>query len=74
MGGPVLDLPVERIQAVARQARPGQGVVTVLLAVFYALGWLAGAAVNALAWAWAGVRVGWQDARKNATATTRQAG
>lgn len=57
-------VPVEEISAQARQVRPGVAVLTVIAAVFFGAGWLAGMAVLAVAWAAIAVREGWREARK----------
>jgi hypothetical protein len=59
-----LTIPVERIGDKARTAEPGKVLLTVLVAVLYVPGWVAGKLWLALAWAGAAVMVGWQDARR----------
>jgi hypothetical protein len=59
-------VPVDEITAQARQARPGRAVLTVIAAVFFGIGWLAGRMVFALAWCAVAVKVGWQEGRGNA--------
>jgi uncharacterized membrane protein YedE/YeeE len=60
-------VPLDRIDARARQARPGRAVLTVIAAVLFGLGWLAykACALSWLAVAWCGAAVaeGWQSAR-----------
>jgi uncharacterized membrane protein YedE/YeeE len=60
-------IPLDRIEARARQARPGRAVLVVIASLLFGLGWLAYRAC-ALAWlalAWCGSAVieGWQTAK-----------
>lgn len=57
-----LTLPIERIEERARAADPRRVLLTVLLAVPFVLGWLAGRAWLALAYVWSAVIAGWQAA------------
>ncbi len=61
-------IDIERIDAEARRIDIGRGVLTLIAALFYALGWLLGKAVlvtvTAVAWSIAAARIGWQDAHK----------
>ena len=59
-------IPVEEISAQARQARPARAVLTVIAAVFFGLGWLAGRSVLAVSWAAVAVREGWREGRQGA--------
>jgi uncharacterized membrane protein YdjX (TVP38/TMEM64 family) len=63
-------VPVDRITAEARAAHPGRVLLTLIAGVLYGLGWLtaktAAVAWLALAWSFAAVKVGWQDARRPA--------
>ena len=56
-------VPVDQIEVEATQIRPGRGLRTLLIGVFYAIGWTAGKASVAGRLAMAGVRRGWKDAR-----------
>jgi uncharacterized membrane protein YedE/YeeE len=60
-------IPLDRIEARARHARPGRAVLVVVASVLFGLGWLAfkACAVTWLAAAWCGSAVieGWQTAR-----------
>lgn len=61
----VLDrVPVDEITEGARRVHLGRVVLTVLAAVLFAVGWLAGAACMAIAWAGIAIRVGWRQARR----------
>jgi hypothetical protein len=61
-------VPVDRITAEAREAHPGRALLTLIAGVLYGLGWLAAKTVAvlwlAVAWSFAAVKVGWQDARR----------
>lgn len=56
-------VPVEEIATRAHQARPGRIFVTVILGVFFLLGWLAGKAWYGLADCAVAVRLGWEHGR-----------
>lgn len=56
-------VPVDRIQAEAREIQFARTVLTVFAAVLYAVGWIAGKAWGTVAWSIAAVKVGWQEAR-----------
>lgn len=60
-------VPLDRIEARARQAHPGRVLLTVIAAALFGLGWLAckTCAVTWLAVAWCGSAVieGWQTAK-----------
>lgn len=57
-------VPIARITDAAQQVRVGAALLTLLLAPFYVLGWLAGKGVLALAFLAAAVKIGWNDSRK----------
>jgi hypothetical protein len=57
-------VPVDEIGAQARDARPGRAVLTVIAAVFFALGWCAARAVLCVAWCCVAVREGWREGRR----------
>lgn len=59
-------VPVDEITAEARQSHPGRTLLTVIAAVFYLIGWLAGRTVLAVAWCATAVKVGWQEGRRGA--------
>lgn len=66
----VLDrVPVDEITEQARQVHLGRVVLTVLAAVLFSVGWLAGALFMSLAWAGSAVRVGWRQARRGDVGT-----
>lgn len=66
----VLDrVPVDEITEQARQVHLGRVVLTVLAAVLFSVGWLAGAVFMALAWSGTAVKVGWLDARRRDAAS-----
>lgn len=56
-------IPVDQLREQARQVRPGHGVVTVIAAVFVALGWTIGAIVTGLAFAGVCSRYGYWRGR-----------
>ena len=65
----VLDrVPVDRITAEAREIDLARTILSVLAAVLFVIGWLAGKTVGlvlgVVAWSFAAVKVGWQDARR----------
>lgn len=72
----VLDrVPLDEISTEARQVDAGKVALTVLAAVLYAIGWVAGKVFTIVArilvlvvrgavWAGVAVKVGWNDARK----------
>lgn len=60
----VLDrVPVDEITEQARQVHFGRVLLTVFAAVFFAAGWVAGAAFMAVAWCGTAVKVGWVEGR-----------
>lgn len=66
----VLDrVPVDDITEQARQVHFGRVLLTVLAAVFFAIGWLAGAVFMAIAWCGTAVKVGWLEARRRNVAS-----
>ena len=58
----------ERIALEARELRPLRTLITVISAIFWMVGWLAGGLVRglwfAVAWMWAAAVVGFRDAQK----------
>jgi uncharacterized protein (DUF697 family) len=61
----VLDrVPVDEITAEARQVDVGRALLSVFGLVFFAVGWLAGSAVTAVAWCGLAVKAGWLEARR----------
>lgn len=58
-----LSIPVDRIGEKAQTLAPGKVLLTVLIAILYVPGWVAGKLWLALAWMGTAVMVGWQDAR-----------
>jgi hypothetical protein len=68
----VLDaVPLERIQAEARQVHLGRALLTLLIGVFWLLGWLAGKATLGLAFCWAAAKVGFTEARSTGEVVPR---
>lgn len=66
----VLDrVPVDDITEQAQQVHFGRVLLTVFAAVFFAIGWLAGAAFMAIAWCGTAVKVGWLEARRRNVAS-----
>ncbi|MGH3859219.1 hypothetical protein [Actinokineospora sp.] len=64
----VLDrVPVDQITAEARQVDAGRVVLSMIAAVFFAVGWTAGTAVTAAAWCCLAVKAGWLEARPRHT-------
>jgi hypothetical protein len=57
-------VPTERIHAEARQVQVGRGLLTMLVGVFWLLGWLAGKASLAVRIVMVASREGWRDARR----------
>jgi hypothetical protein len=63
----ILDsVPVERITAEARAVNLGRALLTLLLGVFWALGWLIGMASLGIGFVWAAAKTGFLDARAQA--------
>ena len=56
-------VPVDRIQDEARQVHLGRVLLTLLVGIFWALGWLAGKATLAVGFAYAATKVGFLEAR-----------
>ena len=61
---------LERVEAEARRIDIGRGLLTLVAALFYVLGWTAGRIVigiaTVLTWSIAAAKVGWQDAHRPA--------
>jgi len=57
-------VPIERIEERARSADPRRVLLTVLLFVPFALGWLARKVWMALVYVWSAVVAGWQEAAR----------
>jgi hypothetical protein len=63
----ILDrVPLDRIEGEARQVHLGRALLTLLVGLFWALGWLAGKATLAVGFAYAAAKTGFQDARTQA--------
>jgi hypothetical protein len=56
-------VPVDRVSAEARQIHLGRVLLTLLIGLFWALGWLAGKATLAVGFAYAAAKVGFTEAR-----------
>jgi hypothetical protein len=54
----------EQVRAEARALDPRRVLLTLLFALPFALGWLAGMTWTAFAWTWTAVVVGWRTARE----------
>lgn len=54
----------ERVSVQARQIHVGRALLAAFIAIFWVVGWAAGKVVLAFAFIGAGIKVGWQDARK----------
>lgn len=58
-------VPVERINAQARELDPARVLLTLLAAPLFVLGWATAKVVRAVwiafAWTWTAARVGWQE-------------
>jgi hypothetical protein len=66
----VLDrIPVDRVIAEVEKMQVGRALLTLLVGVFWLLGWLAGQVSRGLKFAFAAVKVGWADARGPAERT-----
>lgn len=59
-------IPVDRVQAEARQVHVGRLLLTLLIGFFWLLGWAAGMVSLGVGFAYAAMKVGWQDARSSA--------
>lgn len=58
-----LQLPMERIEAEARQVHLGRALLTFLVGIFWVLGWLAGKVTLVVGFAYAAAKVGFLEAR-----------
>jgi hypothetical protein len=59
----ILDrVPVDQIRAEARDFHLGRTLLTLVVGVFWLLGWLAGKASLAVGFCWAAVVIGWKEA------------
>jgi Na+(H+)/acetate symporter ActP len=56
-------VPLDRIIAEARKVRIAAVLLALVLAPLYAVGWLVGKTLLAVAFLGVAVKVGWQDAR-----------
>jgi len=56
-------VPLERVRAEARDVHLGRALLTLLVGVFWLLGWLAGKLTLAIGFAYAAAKVGFQEAR-----------
>jgi hypothetical protein len=62
----ILDrVPLDRIEGEARQVHLGRALLTLLVGLFWALGWLAGKATLAIGFAYAAAKVGFTEARNH---------
>jgi hypothetical protein len=59
----ILDrVPVDQIRAEARQVHLGRTLLTLIVGVFWLLGWLAGKVSLGIGFCWAAVKIGWKEA------------
>lgn len=56
-------VPIDQIETEATQIQPGRALRTLLIGLFYAVGWTAGKVSVGGRLAMAGIRRGWKDAR-----------
>lgn len=57
-------LPIDDITDEARQVRLGRVFLTLIAAVFFGAGWVAGKVAFAVVWCGLAVRAGWREARR----------
>jgi hypothetical protein len=73
-GAPVTSItqriPLDEITVQARQVRFSRVLLTVLAALFFGIGWLAGRLFLGVAWCAVAVRTGWQEGRYGGPAGT----
>jgi hypothetical protein len=56
-------VPLDRVRAEAAQVHPGRTLLTLLVGLFWVVGWLAGKAVVGLVFCAAAIKVGYLEAR-----------
>ena len=59
-----VQLPLDEITAQAREVHFGRAILTVIAAVFFAVGWVAARGFFAVAWCGMAVKLGWQAGRR----------
>jgi len=59
-------LPLDEITAQAREVRPGRTLLTMIAAVFFAVGWVVAKAWLSVAWCAVAVRLGFRAGRGTA--------
>jgi hypothetical protein len=64
----VLTVPIEAIEANARQADPRRAVLAMLLFIPFVLGWILHKTWMALVYLWSAAVAGWQEAGRPRTA------
>jgi hypothetical protein len=67
----LMAVPVARIAEKAREINVAAFLLSLLIAPFYVLGWLAGKSLLGLAFIGAAVKVGWSDARGERSGSAR---
>lgn len=65
---------VDRVSAASQDVRVGRALLACIAAVFFAVGWLLGKVVVAVAWLFAAVRLGWIEAGAPTRDHRRRAG
>lgn len=55
-------VPVDAISEEAHRIRWGRILLTLIVGLFWLIGWLAGKAAVGLAFCWAAVKIGWKEA------------
>lgn len=63
---------IDEVRTGAAQFDPGRALLTVLVAIPYALGWVAGITWTGIAYAITASRFGFRDARQRSKATAEQ--
>lgn len=56
-------IPLDRIRAEAREIRVGRAIQLLIAAFFFAIGWIAVKTWQSAIWAFAAIKVGWQEGR-----------
>jgi hypothetical protein len=55
-------VPVDEIRDEAHQVQVGRLLLTLIVGVFWLIGWLAGKASLGVGYCWAAVKIGWKEA------------
>lgn len=59
-----IQLPLDEITAQAREVHFGRALLTVIAAVFFAIGWVVARSFFCVAWCGTAVRLGWVAGRR----------